>query len=157
MKIYLAKIKKRISKIQLVSRLSQLAHARSFGLDYVACSSLGALCSLKPCKTDSQLANNLWRKLLSSRTRDRPRLKPHLLHASGQTHYKKYFHKSWREGVRHRAKRLFLGLPLARAVRLSYQRTYSLHEPRVLAIYSSPSLTEIVVLPKLRKKRDLQL
>ena len=76
---------------------------------------------------------------------------------AGQTHYKKYFHKSWREGVRHRAKRLFLGLPLARAVRLSYQRTYSLHEPRVLAIYSSPSLTEIVVLPKLRKKRDLQL
>ena len=75
----------------------------------------------------------------------------------GQTHYKKYFHKSWREAVRHRAKRLFLGLPLARAVRLSYQRTYSLHEPRVLAIYSSPSLTEIVVLPKLRKKRDLQL
>ena len=70
----------------------------------------------------------------------------------GQTHYIKYFHKSWREGVRHRAKRLFLGLPLARAVRLSNQRTYSLHEPRVLAIYSSPSLTEIVVLPKLRKK-----
>ena len=26
--------------------------------------------------------------------------------------------------MRHRAKRLFLGLPLARAVRLSYQRTY---------------------------------
>ena len=76
---------------------------------------------------------------------------------TGQTHYKKYFHKSWREGVRHRAKRLFLGLPLARAVRLSYQRTYSLHEPRGLAIYSSPSLTEIVVLPKLRKKRDSQL
>ena len=76
---------------------------------------------------------------------------------SWQTHYKIYFHKSWREEVRHRAKRLFLGLPLARAVRLSYQRTYSLHEPRVLAIYSSPSLTEIVVLPKLRKKRDLQL
>ena len=25
--------------------------------------------------------------------------------------YKKYCHKSWREGVRHRAKRLFLGLP----------------------------------------------
>ena len=75
----------------------------------------------------------------------------------GQTHYKKYFHKSWREGVRHRAKRLFLGLPLARAVRLSYQKTYNLHEPRVLAIYSSPSLIEIVVLPKLRKKRDLQL
>ena len=64
---------------------------------------------------------------------------------TGQTHYKKYLQKSWREGVRHRAKRLFLGLPLARAVRLSYQRTYSLHEPRVLAIYSSPSLTEIVV------------
>ena len=77
--------------------------------------------------------------------------------SSGQTHYKKYFHKGWREGVRHRIKRLFLGLPLARAVRLSYQRTYSLHEPRVLAIYSSPSLTEIVVLPKLRKKQDLQL
>ena len=75
----------------------------------------------------------------------------------GQTHYIKYFHKSWREGVRHRAKRLFLGLPLARAVRLSNQRTYSLHEPRVLAIYSSPSLTEIVVLPKLRKKRGSQL
>ena len=33
---------------------------------------------------------------------------------SGQTHYKKYFHKSWREGVRHRAKRLFLGLPRER-------------------------------------------
>ena len=32
----------------------------------------------------------------------------------GQTHYKKYFHKSWREGVRHRAKRLFLGLPRER-------------------------------------------
>ena len=76
---------------------------------------------------------------------------------TGKKKKKKYFHKSWREGVRHRAKRLFLGLPLARAVRLSYQRTYSLHEPRVLAIYSSPSLTEIVVLPKLRKKRDLQL
>ena len=33
---------------------------------------------------------------------------------SGQTHYKKYFHKSWREGVRYRAKRLFLGLPRER-------------------------------------------
>ena len=32
----------------------------------------------------------------------------------GQTHYKKYFHKSWREGVRYRAKRLFLGLPRER-------------------------------------------
>ena len=104
LKIYLAKIKKRISKIQLVSRLSQLAHARSLsrmqnkifpefwqkwsyylpeeikqpklsarankiyvgmpiystsqgqGLDFVACSSLGALCSLKPCSSVSQLA-----------------------------------------------------------------------------------------------------
>ena len=44
------------SKIQFVSRLSQLANARSFGLDFVACSSLGALCSLKPCKSGSQLA-----------------------------------------------------------------------------------------------------
>ena len=104
LKIYLAKIKKRISKIQLVSRLSQLAHARSFGLDYVACSSLGALCSLKPCKTDSQLANNLWRKLLSSRNRDRPRLKPHLLHASGQTHYKMISCNIWLPVVIHRSK-----------------------------------------------------
>ena len=37
-----------------------------------------------------------------------------LHHKPGQTHYKKYFHKSWREGVRHRAKRLFLGLPRER-------------------------------------------
>ena len=46
----------KISKIQLISRLSQLAHARSFGLDYVACSSLGALCSLKPCAFVFKLA-----------------------------------------------------------------------------------------------------
>ena len=37
-----------------------------------------------------------------------------LLWQTGQTHYKKYFHKSWREEVRHRAKRLFLGLPRER-------------------------------------------
>ena len=37
-----------------------------------------------------------------------------MLFITGQTHYKKYFHKSWRERVRHRAKRLFLGLPRER-------------------------------------------
>ena len=34
----------------------------------------------------------------------------------GQTHYTKYFHKSWREGVRHRAKRLFFGAAARAAV-----------------------------------------
>lgn len=53
--VYLSLI---FSKVQLVSRLSQLTHVRSFGLDFVACSSLGALCSLKPCKSGSQLAKN---------------------------------------------------------------------------------------------------
>ena len=99
-----------------------------------ACSRLGALCSFKPCTIISQLANlpspillqaiiivffkfkiSLHESLITFFYNSLKNMNEHILGLSpGQTHYKKYFHKSWREGVRHRVKRRFLGLPRER-------------------------------------------